>query len=229
MTSTDLFEKRFAAFLFDMDGTLINSVPAANRVWRNWAIRHGLDGDAILDIIHGVRAIDTIRRLNIPGMDAEKEADVILHAEIDDIDGVTAIPGALEFLQSLPPDRWTIATSAPRALAVARLTAAGIPVPANMTTAEDVTQGKPQPDSFLRAADTLGVAAADCLVWEDSTAGIAAGEASGASVAVINALHDHPLDTPHAVFRGYTGLSVKLDGTGALQLCQRDGEPARSA
>ncbi len=106
--------KSFAAFLFDMDGTLINSIASANRVWTRWAQSHGIDPAIVLRNMHGVRAIETVRRLNVPGMDAEREAAAITRAEIEDVEGIVPIEGAKAFLQSLPPDRWAIATSAPR-------------------------------------------------------------------------------------------------------------------
>ncbi|TGV63743.1 HAD family hydrolase, partial [Mesorhizobium sp. M00.F.Ca.ET.149.01.1.1] len=184
---------KFAAFLFDMDGTVLNSIAAAERVWTKWAERHGLDVASFLPTIHGKRAIETIAGLRLAGVDAVAEADALLKAEADDLEGIVPIPGAVAFLKSLPPERWAIVTSAPRELALLRIAAAGIPVPAKMVTAEDVTHGKPAPDCFLLAAKRLGVEARDCLVFEDAPAGIAAGEASGASVMVISATHVHPL------------------------------------
>lgn len=99
-----MFEgQRFAAFLFDMDGTLLNSVAATERVWSNWARRHGLDVPAFLKTIHGVRCIDTVRRQNLPGIDVEREAAAISQAEIDDVEGVVAIEGRCHFSLPCPP------------------------------------------------------------------------------------------------------------------------------
>ena len=122
-------DQRFAAFLFDMDGTVINSIAATERAWGDWARGHGLDVDRFLPTIHGIRAIDTIRSLNLPGADPLEEAAKIERAELTDMTGVVAIPGAPEFLSSLPRHRWAIVTSAPRELALLRLGAAGIPLP----------------------------------------------------------------------------------------------------
>ncbi|RRV08526.1 HAD family hydrolase [Pseudomonas sp. v388] len=205
-------EKRFAAFLFDMDGTLLNSVVAAERVWANWARKHGLDVEAFLPTIHGVRSIDTVRKQNLPGIDVEFEAAAVSAAEIEDVEGVVAIEGVAEFLASLPKDRWAVVTSAPIALARARMGAAGLQLPDVVVTAEDVAQGKPAPDCFLLAARRLGVEARDCLVFEDAPAGIAAAKAAGASVAVVTAAHLHPFETDDVTLPSYNGLQILADG-----------------
>jgi mannitol-1-/sugar-/sorbitol-6-phosphatase len=214
-------QRGFAAFLFDMDGTLINSIASANRVWRHWADSHGIEPELVLRMMHGVRAVDTIRRLNIAGLDPEREADVVTQAEIADVGGITAIEGAPAFLRELPTNRWAIVTSAPRVLAVRRLAAAGIPTPEVFVTADDVTQGKPAPECYLLAARLLGVAAPDCLVWEDTSAGVAAAEAAGAAVMVISATHSHPIETSHPIVLNYEGLTTTIDDSGALILNER--------
>ncbi|RWE33660.1 MAG: HAD family hydrolase [Mesorhizobium sp.] len=216
--------KKFAAFLFDMDGTLINSIASAERVWSDWARRHGLDVAAFLPTIHGVRAIETITALALPGVDPTHEADLLLKAEAADLDGILQIAGAVAFLNSLPPERWAIVTSAPRSLALARMKVAGIPVPAVLVAAEDVSRGKPAPDCFQLGARRLGFDARDCLVFEDAPAGIAAAEAAGASVMVINATHQHALQTPHAAISAYDTAGLTVDEQGWLAL-----EPQRSA
>lgn len=207
-------DRHFAAFLFDMDGTILTSIVAAERVWAGWARRHGLDVEAFLPTIHGVRSVETVRRLALPGVDPEAEAAEITRLEIEDVDGVEAIAGADAFLAALPADRWAIVTSAPRALATRRLEAAGLPIPPVMITAEDVDRGKPAPDCFLLAADRLGVPADHCLVFEDTPAGIAAAEAAGAVVMVITVTHAHPLETPHPGVPDYAALGARVGPEG---------------
>jgi sugar-phosphatase len=219
--------RAYAAFLFDMDGTLINSIASANRVWRHWAHSHGIEPERVLQIMHGVRAVETVRRLNIPGLDPEHEAEVLTQAEIADVGGIEAIAGAPVFLRPLPANRWAVVTSAPRALAVLRLAAAGIPEPEVLVTADDVERGKPAPDCFLLAARLLGVAARDCLVWEDTLAGVSAAEAAGATVMVISATHAHPIETSHPVILDYEGLTTTQDASGALVLRRRSSALSR--
>lgn len=216
-----VFRKTYAAFLFDMDGTLLSSIAAAERVWGAWARRHGLDVDAFLPTIHGVRAEDTIRRQNLAGIDIDEEVEWVHRGELDDVGGVQAIDGIVDFLNSLPDDRWAIVTSATRQLAGKRLAAAGIRPPSTFVTAEDVRHGKPAPDCFLLAAERLGVKAADCLIFEDAPAGIAAAEAAGADVMVITATHGEPLETPHATTGNYVDIVVSSADSGLLAVERR--------
>lgn len=213
-----LFNRAFGAFLFDMDGTVLNSIAAAERIWSAWAVRHGVDVETFLPTIHGARAIDTINRLNLPGVDAEAQAAFITEAEIADVEGIVEIPGAAQFLNSLPNDRWAMVTSAPRDLALRRMAAAGIPAPAVMITAEDVKAGKPDPAGYLLAAKRLGLEAHDCLIFEDATVGIQAAEAAGAALMIITTTHQHPLETAHATLASYAAVQVKVDSDGKLHL-----------
>ena len=207
--------RAYQAFLFDMDGTLITSTLAAERVWTGWAERHGLDVEALLAVMHGVRAIDTIRNQNLPDIDLAAEVAWVERGEIEDVEGVAPIPGAIDFVKHLPPDRWAVVTSASVPLARARLKAAGVTPPAVMITAEDVERGKPDPAGYLKAAATLGFDIADCLVVEDAEAGIKAGEAAGADVMVVTAAWTHPLQTDHPTLADYAdaGREVRADGT----------------
>ncbi|WP_211462721.1 HAD-IA family hydrolase [Collimonas silvisoli] len=212
---------RYSALLFDMDGTILNSIAAAERIWGVWATRHGLDVASFLPTIHGARAVDTVTRLALPGIDPEMEALGITEAEIVDVDGIVEVPGAANFLRSLPAASWAVVTSAPKALAIQRMKAAGIPVPAVLVTSEDVAAGKPNPDCYLLAARKLGVDASHCLIFEDAPVGIAAGEAAGAKVMVVTATHVHPMETHHASIGSYETIFAKVDEGGFIQLEQR--------
>ncbi|MGV8888298.1 MAG: HAD-IA family hydrolase [Pseudomonas sp.] len=213
-----VFNTPYRAFLFDMDGTVLNSIAAAERIWAAWALRHGVDVDTFLPTIHGVRAIDTINRLALPGVNAEAEAAFITEAEIEDVEGIIEVPGAANFLKSLPANQWAIVTSAPKALALRRMAAAGIPEPLVMVTAEEVSAGKPDPAGYRLAAERLGVKPADCLIFEDATVGILAAEAAGADLIVVTATHDHPLQTPHATLASYESVGSRVEAEGLLRL-----------
>jgi sugar-phosphatase len=170
-----------SALLFDMDGVLVDSTPAVARVWSRWAIAHGFDPDDVVRKAHGRPSIATIRDY-LPGADYEVENSVVERGELEDLEGVVPLPGARELLEALPPARWTIVTSCTRALAEARLRASGLPIPERLVTCDDVRNGKPDPEPYLKGASLLGVSAKDCIVVEDAPAGIRAGKSAGARV-----------------------------------------------
>jgi sugar-phosphatase len=174
---------RCSALLFDMDGVLIDSTPAVARVWHRWAVEHGLDPETVVHMAHGRPSRTTIREL-LPNadIDIDREDREVERREMEDLDGVVLLPGARQLLNTLPPERWTIATSCTRPLAEVRLRAAGLPIPKNMITSSDVKIGKPHPEPYLKAAAKLGFAASDCVVVEDAAAGVRAGKAAGARV-----------------------------------------------
>lgn len=213
-----IFNVPYRAFLFDMDGTILTSIAAAERVWARWAVRHGVDVETFLPTIHGARAIDTINRLALPGVDGEAEAAWITQAEMEDVDGVEEVAGAAAFLKSLPAHQWAIVTSAPRALALRRMAAAGIPEPAVMVTAEDVSAGKPDPAGYRLAAQRLGVEIRDCLVFEDATVGILAAEAAGADLLIVTSTHEQPIVTTHATLASYDTVVARLDVDSFIRL-----------
>ncbi|MFD1197096.1 HAD-IA family hydrolase [Brucella gallinifaecis] len=219
MTDLSPFNKSFDAFLFDMDGTILSSIAATERVWSQWAIRHGIDPVTFIPTIHGVRAVDTVRRLGLPHLDPDIEAKILLDAEIADLDGIVPVEGALDFLKALPEDRWAIVTSAPIELARRRLQAAGIALPKIIVSAEDVERGKPSPECFELGAKRLGFDPHNCLVFEDAPAGIIAGETAGAHVIVVTATHLHSPETAHRSIKSYNELKLLVDrDTGTLSL-----------
>lgn len=179
------------AILFDLDGVLVDSTPAVARVWTIWANKHGFVPQDVVRQAHGRPSITTIREL-LPYADHQAENRIVERGEIEDTEGVIPLPGALEFLQALPLDRWAIATSCTRRLAEVRIRAAGLPVPAHMITSNDVQRGKPDPEPYSKAAQILGVTPADCIVVEDAPAGIRAGTAAGARVLALRTTAPDP-------------------------------------
>ncbi|MEA2444884.1 MAG: mannitol-/sugar-/sorbitol-6-phosphatase [Thermoleophilales bacterium] len=177
-----------ARFLFDLDGTLIDSLASVDRHWRRWALRNGLDAERVLMVAHGHRSVDSIRLL-VPETDPVREAARIDAEQAADASGTRAMPHAAELLASLGPGDWAIVTSATRAIATARLRAAALPAPAIMVCGDEVENGKPAPDGYLEAARRLGAAPASCVVVEDTPNGIAAGSQAGMTTVALPTTH----------------------------------------
>lgn len=206
--------------LFDLDGVLVDSNAAIERVWSKWAVAHGYDPVETVRRAHGRPSLDTLREL-MPDGDYETENRVVLQAEIDDIEGVVAIPGAREFLNSLPANRWGIVTSCSRPLAEVRLRAAGLPTPYRMQTSDDIARGKPDPEPYLKGAALLGFPPNRCVVFEDAPAGVLSGKAAGALViALPTAIPEIELEDAGAdwIISGYGDISVRLFDHGSSSL-----------
>ncbi|MFC7846610.1 HAD-IA family hydrolase [Streptomyces sp. NPDC001046] len=216
MTATAVLTAR--ALLLDMDGTLVNSDASVERVWRRWAERHGLDGDEVMKVVHGRQGYASMALL-LPGRPMEQNhADNarMLQEETADTEGVVAIPGAPEFLASLAGLPHALVTSADVPLSTARMAAAGLALPEVRVTAESVGASKPDPEGFLKGAAELGVDPADCVVFEDSGAGIAAGRAAGMKVVGIGpraGFHD-----PDVLVKDLTRVRVERAADGTIRL-----------
>jgi len=178
-----------SGMLFDLDGVLADSTASVFRAWTTWANRVGLEPAELLPKVHGRRAIDTIRAVR-PQIDAQAELDYLIGLETTDNHDVVAIPGARELLANLPADVWAVVTSGIRAVATARLLAAGLPVPRIMISAESVERGKPDPEGYLLGARELGLSAEQCIVVEDAPAGAAAARRSGMRLLALTTTHD---------------------------------------
>lgn len=174
----------FAAVLFDLDSTLVDSTAAVGRSWERWAAEHGLTA-ADLGEHTGLPSRETVARL-LPGTDLAAAAARIELLELTDTDGVVALPGAAEALAAVPADRQAIVTSCTAALAAVRLAAAGLTAPRVLVTVDRLQRGKPEPDGYLLAAAELGVDPAQCLVVEDAIGGIAAARAAGCAVLAVS-------------------------------------------
>ncbi len=175
-------EFRCKAFLFDMDGVLVDSRAVVERTWQRWAAeRHPIDLVKLLHVAHGRKARDTLR-IMAPSLATDEEVAWLDATEIADVEGLRVLPGAKELVTALPRDRWAIVTSCGRDLARLRLSSAGVPEPDVLVVAEAVQRGKPAPDGYRLGAERLGFEPRDCIVFEDAPAGVAAGKSAGARV-----------------------------------------------
>ncbi|MCF3125284.1 HAD family hydrolase [Streptomyces arenae] len=186
MTDTTASVLTARAVLLDMDGTLVNSDAVVERCWRRWSERHGLDFDEVIKVVHGRQGYASMAVLLPDRPMAENHAEnrEMLLAETSDMEGVVPVPGAPAFLAALADLRLphALVTSADVPLSTGRMAAAGLALPDVRVTAESVGASKPDPEGFLKGAAELGFDPADCVVFEDSEAGILAGKAAGMRV-----------------------------------------------
>ena len=165
--------------LFDMDGTLVDSTRAVEFVWGRWAASHGISFAAFRHSMHGRRAIDIMRAIVPPHLDAEEELKTIDSDELIETAGIVPIPGAVKLLSALPRGSWALVTSAQLSLARVRMAAAGLSMPEVVVSADDIREGKPNPACYRLAMERLGCRPDDAVVFEDAAAGLAAGHAAG--------------------------------------------------
>ncbi|MFE1023482.1 HAD family hydrolase [Streptomyces sp. NPDC058818] len=218
MTATATTVLTARALLLDMDGTLVNSDAAVERVWRRWADRHGLDGDEVMKVVHGRQGYASMALL-LPDRPMEQNhADNarMLAEETADTEGVVAIPGASEFLSSLHGLPHALVTSADVPLSTARMAAAGLAQPDVRVTAESVGASKPDPEGFLKGAAELGIAPGDCIAFEDSGAGITAARAAGMQVVGVGPRAG--VHGPDVVVEDLTRVRVEAGADGTLRL-----------
>lgn len=187
---------KYRGFLFDLDGTLVDSLPAVNRAWSRWGARHGLAAQQVLYYIHGKPAINSLRHFMAGQSEAAIQAEFrwLEQLEAEDTAGVQAIAGAHALLTTLNAldIPWAIVTSGSIPVAHARHKAAGLPLPEVFITAEDIKFGKPNPEPYLLGAERLGLSAPECVVVEDAPAGIIAGLEAGSAVVAVNPPADAP-------------------------------------
>jgi mannitol-1-/sugar-/sorbitol-6-phosphatase len=177
-----------SAVLFDLDGVLVESKEATERVWLDWAGRHGIEPDDLRAAMHGVRSVEVVRALR-PDLDAVAESEAIERLQAEDVGGLRAVAGAAEAFRALREDRVAVVTSATPALARARLGAVGLELPAVAVFATDVERGKPDPEGYLAAARRLDVPPGEAVVVEDAPPGVEAGRAAGAAVVALTTTH----------------------------------------
>ncbi len=208
-------------FLFDLDGTLVDSLPVVERSWCHWADRHGIDHQDVLNFIHGKQAITSLRYFlaGRPEEEIQAEFKYLEQIEATDTEGITALPGARELLEHLSEAQipWAIVTSGSVPVAHARHKAAGLPTPDVFITAERVKRGKPEPDAFLLGAELLGLAPAECVVVEDAAAGVLAGLNAGSHVIAVNVPAGSPrLEEADFVLNTLTAIDVSKASDGVV-------------
>lgn len=181
-------EIKATAFLFDMDGTLVDSRPVVEHILGAFAKKYKLNLQTVIEYAHGRQSIDTMTHFLGNNDNAIKEAKFIDSEECkpESLKYIKAMPGAKALLESISVDDWILVTSAGRELALGRMKAAQLPIPTITICSEDVKRGKPNPDAYLLAASKINKPISSCVVFEDAEAGIQAGVSSGAQVFAVN-------------------------------------------
>jgi len=204
------------AFLFDMDGTLIDSYQSVLLAWQAWCAETGSDLDEVLRICHGTPCRQTIQAV-APHLDQAREVARYEALERGFDGGQQAFDGAEALLRGLPPERWALVTSAAEIVARHRFSRCGLPFPRIAVTSESVRYGKPSPDPFLCGAKHLRVAPSDCIVFEDSQAGVESALAAGCRVVVVGDSVDFRSGILCRI-DDYTGMRVEFEEGKALRL-----------
>jgi mannitol-1-/sugar-/sorbitol-6-phosphatase len=200
--------------LFDMDGVLVSSIGSVVRSWRRWAKLYDVPDAESFEVPHGMRARDIIKTLR-PDVDLQQATRAIEDLEVEDIADLQVLPGVKTLLQSLPLERWAIVTSSTRRLLLARLGAAGLPVPERIVSGDDVERGKPDPEPYRRGAELLGFRPEECVVVEDAPSGVTAGKQAGCRV--LGVLGTHSAEDLHEADRvvgSLEELAVTVDPSG---------------
>ena len=196
--------------LFDMDGVLVSSIGSVERAWTRWAEMRGIDPALAIHTAHGRRAIESVRFLR-PDVDADQDLALIEGWEVEDKEGLELLGGVMPILEHLPQKYWTIVTSATDRVARARIADAGVPLPPSIITGDMVTNGKPDPEPYVRGAQILGIRPEDCLVIEDSASGAKAGHAAGCKVLATTFSHSiESLSAADWIVDSLVGVTVKV-------------------
>jgi sugar-phosphatase len=200
--------------LFDMDGVLVSSIGSVVRAWRRWAKLYDLPNAENFEVPHGMRAKDIIGML-LPDVDPQEAVRVIEDLEVEDVADLRVLPGVRALLGGLPPERWAIVTSSTQRLLLARLKAAGLPLPERIISGDMVERGKPDPEPYRRGAELLGFRPEECVVVEDAPSGVGAGRAAGCRVLGVLGTHSaEELREAEWVVGSLEGVAaaVKADG-----------------
>ncbi len=163
------------AFLFDLDGTLVDTTPAYVKAWHKLLAPKGafVDEKFFLNHISGLSDTQVMEKFKMPISSAEKDEEFVKH-----VASVQAIPGAKEFVRKCQKEGLVqIVTNSNKIAALSLLKHLDLDdVP--IITAQDVCNGKPNAEPYVKAARDLGVSPENCVVFEDSRGGLISGRAA---------------------------------------------------
>ncbi|KIW06826.1 uncharacterized protein PV09_02506 [Verruconis gallopava] len=186
----------FEGLLFDMDGTIIDSTAAIVKHWEEIGREIGVDPAVILATSHGRRSIDVLREYDSSKANMEYVSQMEGQIPVKYGQDAVEIPGSRALLDDLQKAgaKWTIVTSGTRPLVTGWLDIMKLAHPENLVTAEDVKNGKPDPEGYLLGYRRLGLPVegkptANTVVFEDAPAGVRAGKAAGFKVVGLATTH----------------------------------------
>lgn len=194
--------------LFDMDGTLLDSIKVVESAWQTLAKEFSVVVPNSLRF-HGRTATDLVASL-IPPELANAAIARLEELESSPTEGISTLPGARRLLEEIPATRWSIVTSATRPVAEARIAAAHLKVPQKLVTGDDVLTGKPKPEPFIAGRRHNGPAVA----IEDTIAGLTAAREAGCTTIAVTGTHGKKELAPYSDFvvSSLTQISVREGG-----------------
>jgi HAD superfamily hydrolase (TIGR01509 family) len=177
----------FAGYIFDLDGTLIDSMPIHYVAWDAAMRQAGLAEPLSEDLFYSLGGVPTRRVAELIGQHYGLKVDVeqVFHAKetffVEKLAAVKVIEPVAAVARRVALTRpVAIASGGPRDVVVRSLEVSGLkPLFPVVVSADDVVHGKPSPDMFLLAAQLMGVSPERCLVFEDAEPGMRAAEAAG--------------------------------------------------
>ncbi len=172
------------AFLFDLDGVIIDSMPMHMKAWESYLERHGISIENLWQQMIGKHNDELVHQFWGPSPDidhgAEKEA--LFREMIDPVFDQYLVPGVVEFIRANPLPK-AVGSNAEKLNIDYTLKRSGLVENFRLVVSGDeVERPKPNPDVYLRAAELLKVEPKDCIVFEDSPTGVAAARAAGMRV-----------------------------------------------
>jgi HAD superfamily hydrolase (TIGR01509 family) len=175
---------KFKVFIFDMDGVLIESSKEHVEAWKFAVPRFGYSFDIDFSDVYGKRGRDIVREI-VPDIDENglREMEDLAEKRFREIYRVRPFDGVISFIEGAKKrgKRTALVTSAPRENVGIVLSSLHLDFDV-MVSAEDVENGKPDPEPYNKAIDKLGERKADCVVFEDSFAGIESAKRAGIEV-----------------------------------------------
>jgi beta-phosphoglucomutase family hydrolase len=175
----------FRAYLFDCDGTIVDSMPLHYKAWKTVLAEHGAEYEEELFYAWGgrpireiIRLLNEMQGLEMPVEEVAARKEALYHQLVPTVQSIPEVVEHIDAKHGHIP--MAVVSGSRRSSVTASLGAVNLLDKFDtLVCAEDYKNGKPAPDAFLLAAERLGVPPAECLVFEDTDLGIEAATAAG--------------------------------------------------